>query len=89
MSSRASSRMSRRDGVKRGEIPSIIGKYKKGEHIDENTHDIIEKFKDIMVYRQVKKVTVTGMKSICADGEIEDCESVTISVVPSAVNFLF
>lgn len=75
--------------VKRGEIPSIIGKYKKGEHIDENTHDIIEKFKDIMVYRQVKKVTVTGMKSICADGEIEDCENVSISVVPSAVNFLF
>lgn len=75
--------------VKRGEIPSIIGKYKKGEHIDENSKDIIEKFKNIMVYRQAKKVTVTGMKNVCADGEIEDCENVTISVVPSAVNFLF
>jgi len=75
--------------VKRTEIPSIIGKYKKGEHIDENEKDIIEKFKDIMTYRQVTSLTVSGMTSVCADGEIEPCEKVEISIVKGAVNFLF
>ncbi len=75
--------------VKRGEIPSIIGKYKKGGHIDEETRDIIEKFKDIMTYRQVRGLTVSGMTSICADGEIEPCEKVEISMIKGAVNFLF
>jgi diacylglycerol kinase family enzyme len=75
--------------VKRTEIPSIIGKYKKGEHIDKEKRDIIDKFKDIMVYRRARKISVSGIESICADGEIEKCESIDIEVVPKAINFMF
>ena len=75
--------------VPRTRIPSIIGMYKKGKHIDEETKDIIPKFRDVMTYRKAKKLSVTGMKSICADGEIEKCEDVKIEVVPGAINFMF
>ena len=75
--------------VKRTEIPSIIGKYKKGEHIDKEKRDIIKKFKNIMVYRRARKVYVSGMESICADGEIEKCGKVEIEVVPKTINFMF
>jgi diacylglycerol kinase family enzyme len=75
--------------VKRTEIPSIIGKYKKGEDIDKEKRDIIDKFKDIMVYRRARKISVSGIESICADGEIEKCESIDIEVVPKAINFMF
>ena len=75
--------------VKRTEIPSIIGLYKKGEHIDKEKRDIIDKFKNIMTYRRAKKVTITGIQSICADGEIEKRDKVDIEVVPKAINFMF
>ena len=75
--------------VKRTEIPSIIGKYKKGEHIDKEKRDIIKKFKNIMIYRRARKVFVSGMESICADGEIEKRDKVEIEVVPKAINFMF
>lgn len=75
--------------VNRTQIPSIIGLYKKGEHIDKEKRDIIDKFKDIMVYRRVKSVSVTGIESVCADGEIEKCNEIKVEVVPKAINFLF
>ena len=75
--------------VKRTQIPSIIGLYKKGEHIDHEKRDIIDTFKHIMTYRRARKVSISGMQSVCADGEIEKCESIDIEVVPKAINFMF
>ena len=75
--------------VKRTEIPSIIAKYKKGEHINKEKREIIEKFKNIMTYRRARKISITGINSICADGEIEKRDSVDIEVVPKAINFMF
>ena len=59
------------------------------EHIDHEKRDIIDKFKHIMTYRRARKVSITGMQSVCADGEIEKCESIDIEVVPKAINFMF
>lgn len=75
--------------VPKTRIPSIIGKYKKGEHFDGETGEIIDKFKDIMIYRKCREIKISGMKNICADGEIEHCGEVNVSVVPKAVNFIF
>ena len=75
--------------VKRTEIPSIIGPYKKGEHIDHEKREIIPKFKDKMVYRRAKKISVSGIECLCADGEIEKRDKVEIEVVPKAINFMF
>lgn len=75
--------------VARSRIPSIIGLYKKGKHIDPETGDIIEKFRDIMIYRRCTSARITGMTEICADGEIEKCSEVNISIVPKAIRFRF
>ncbi len=75
--------------VPRARIPSIIGLYKKGQHIDPVTGDIIDKFKDIMIYRKCTSIRVSGMKDICADGEIEPCDDVNISIVPKKIRFMF
>ena len=75
--------------VKRVQIPSIIGLYKKGEHIDHEKRDIIDKFKNIMTYRRARKISVTGINSVCADGEIEKRDRIDIEVVPKAINFMF
>lgn len=75
--------------VPRSKIPSIIGPYKKGEHIDVEKRDIIKKFHDIMVYRRARKVSISGVTSICTDGEIEKTSYTEISVVPKAINFMF
>ena len=75
--------------VPRRRIPSIISLYKKGKHFDENSEDIIEKFKDIMTYRRCSSIKISGMSDICADGEIEKCSEVELSVIPKAVKFIF
>ena len=74
--------------ITRKKFVSIVGTYKKGGHIDPETKDIIDKYKDIMTYRQVKRVDISGITSVCADGEIETRKSVSIEVVPKAINFL-
>ncbi|MBP5207595.1 MAG: hypothetical protein J6330_03965 [Clostridia bacterium] len=75
--------------VPRKRFPSVIAAYKKGEHMDKETGDVVERFKDIMTYRRCTKLSISGMESLCADGEISKCSSVQIEIVPKAVNFLF
>ena len=67
---------------------SIIGSYKKGEHFDHEKGDVLDKYKDIMTYRKCRSVRISGIKCLCADGEIENAEETEISVVPAAINVI-
>lgn len=64
---------------------SMVSAYKKGEHLNPETMAPYPKFDKILVYRRVSEINIEGIKNICADGEIEETDSVKISVVPSAL----
>lgn len=75
--------------VSRLKFLSLISDYRKGTHIDPETKQPVKKFADVLQYRKVKKVIVEGMKQICADGEVEACEKISVSVLPRAVTFSY
>ena len=63
----------------------MIGNYKKGTLIDRSTGQIIPKMQKYVLFKRIKKLTISGCKRICSDGEIEPCEQAEISVLPGAV----
>lgn len=65
---------------------SLVGDYKKGDHIDLEKDEVKEKFKDFVIYKKCVGVKVEGCKSVCADGEIFEETEVDIKVVPQAIN---
>ena len=65
----------------------MIGKYKKGTLIDRKTDQVIPKMQKYIVYKKIKKLTISGCKKICSDGEISDCTMAQISVMRGAVNY--
>ena len=65
----------------------MIGKYKKGTLIDRKTGKVIPKMQKYIVYKKIKKLTISGCKKICSDGEIADCTMAQISVLRGAVNY--
>lgn len=67
---------------------SMIGDYKKGTHINAQTGKVVDKYADIMFAYRCTDVNIEGMEKLCADGEIAPADSVSISVVPGAVNFV-
>lgn len=73
--------------ISRARFLSLVGEYRTGTYINHETMEIKPKFADILKYIRCKKVTVTGIKSICIDGELEDADSVEIEVVPKAITF--
>ena len=68
--------------ISRLRFVTILGTYTNGEHLDS------EKMKDIVVYRQAKKVHVTAPEGFAysLDGEIIYSSDFTIEVVPGALN---
>ena len=63
---------------------NFIGAYKSGKHILENG-EIPKKFRDYIVYKRVKSVTMKKVGTLCADGEIISAGNVSISIAPSAI----
>ncbi len=65
---------------------SLVGDYKKGQHVDLEKDEIKEGFKEFVFHRKCVGVKVEGIKSVCADGEIFPDTEVDIKVVPQAIN---
>ena len=74
--------------VSRSKFISLVGEYKKGLHLNPETYEPYDKFRDFLTYRRVKEIKIDGIKNLCADGEIESCDSVSISVLPKAVRIM-
>ena len=75
------------DKVSRGKFIALVADYKNGTHIDREKIEPVEKFKNFMKYIKIKKMEISGMKTLCADGEVERMSHATIEVVPKAVIF--
>ncbi|MBR6514171.1 MAG: hypothetical protein IKT46_04970 [Clostridia bacterium] len=73
--------------ISRAKFLSLVGDYRKGTYIDPETKEIKPKFADVLRYIRCKRVSVSGLDSICVDGEIEKLESVEIEVVPNAIRY--
>ena len=74
--------------ISRAKFLSLVGEYRKGTYISPETMEIKPKFKDVIKYIKCKKVTISGIKTICIDGELEDAESVCIEVIPNAITYI-
>jgi diacylglycerol kinase (ATP) len=73
------------DRVTRKQFIGIIGKYKSGQHVDENGNSSYP----FMHYRRCKKVVIEAPTSmgICGDGEITPAKSITVEIMPKAIAF--
>ncbi len=63
----------------------MIGKYKSGEMMDKERREVIDSYKKVVVYKRVRALTLTGCRQICADGEVQECRQIQLSVLPGAV----
>lgn len=66
----------------------LIGKYKDGTLIDRDTSLPPKGYEDIVIYRRIKELTISGTKYICTDGEVEQASSAKISVLPKAIRYM-
>ncbi len=63
----------------------LIGKYRKGTHIDRAHGTVSPVCGDTVILKRIRKMTISGCRQICYDGEIMDCTQAEISVLPGAV----
>jgi diacylglycerol kinase family enzyme len=71
--------------VSRGTFIRLIGDYKKGTHLDPETGKPYPKFEKFILYRRCKRVRLSGIRDLCADGEIEAANEVEITVAPAVL----
>lgn len=71
--------------ISRFTLARLIGKYKKGTHVDENGV-LIPSFQKYAVYAKCTSLKVSGPDHICIDGEVFPLDEAEISVIPSCLN---
>ncbi len=64
---------------------SLVGDYKKGKHLDPLTLAPAKRFEKYMIFEKCKSVKISGIRDVCADGEIDDASSVEITCIPKAL----
>ncbi len=73
--------------VSRAKFISLVTGYKKGIHIDPKTEKVVDKFKDILIYRRCTAIHIEGITNICADGEIVKTSSSDISIAKGVLRY--
>ena len=74
--------------ISRAKFISMVGDYRAGTYINRDTQEIKDKFRGILTHVRCRNVTVTGMDTICADGEIEKTERIEIEISPKAITYI-
>jgi len=74
--------------VSRLKFLSMVGDYHNGTFIEENG-ELREKFRDILIYRKCRKITIDGPAWFCMDGEVLPTEGtpITAETIQNAVWF--
>lgn len=76
------------DKISRTKFISLVGDYRSGTYINNETKEIKPKFKDVLKYYRCKKVHIEDISAICADGEVENATSIDIEVLPEAITYI-
>lgn len=71
--------------VSRARFIALVGDYKKGTHIDPVTGQPHDRFAPFLSYIRCRRMNISGMKLLCADGEVEELESTSVEILPRAV----
>ena len=66
----------------------MIGKYKSGDLFSSEDGQILPKYRDIVIFERIRRMTVTGCAMVCTDGEITECQKAEIGVEPQALRYL-
>lgn len=74
--------------ISRRKFISLIGDYRKGTFLDSESGKPIKKFQNIIQYIKCRKITVENTESICADGEVEAGDKVSIEILPKAIKYI-
>ncbi len=74
--------------VSRISFLGLVGDYKKGTHLDPVSETPLKKFQKILVYKKCRKIRISGITDICADGELEKASSIEVEAVPKAVRIV-
>ena len=74
--------------VSRATFLRIVGVYKKGKHIDQETGEVLDKYKNILSVYRCKKINISGLKDLCVDGEIQPVTETEITVLPSQIRLV-
>lgn len=74
--------------VTRRTFLGLVGDYKKGTYVDNETGAVSERFKDFVIYKKCVKVKIVGCGSVCADGEIFAENEVEIGIKPKALTII-
>jgi len=73
--------------VSRMTFMGFVGGFKNGTLIDENGNPK-EKLKDILYYKRCVSIRIDGCETVCADGEIFEENTIEVSVIPKALNYI-
>lgn len=66
----------------------IISTYKAGKHIDPETKTVLPKYADIIELRRCTEVSMSGLKSLCVDGEIHPIEQTEIKILKKQIRLV-
>lgn len=66
----------------------MIGGYKKGTLICEKHGGVDPKFRDYVIFKRIKKMTISGCRQICTDGEVFPYNRAEIAVAPGAIKYI-
>jgi len=74
--------------ISRAKFIALVGDYRKGTFMNANTCKPVDKFKNVIKYEKCKKIIIENTQTVCADGEVEAAESVTVEVTPNAIRYI-
>jgi diacylglycerol kinase family enzyme len=74
--------------ISRARFVSLVGDYRKGTHINPETLTAYPKFAPYIEYRRCDRVTFSGVRAVCLDGEITPATGVRAEIVPAAVRYV-
>ena len=66
----------------------MVSLYKKGQHIDAVTGQAIPRFQPILESKRCRKITISGLDAVCADGEVHPVTSLSVSVLPGQIQLM-
>ena len=64
----------------------LVADYRAGKHVDNETGEVLEKYKSLLTYFKCKKMVVKNIDRLGVDGEVIYTDKAEISIIPSALN---
>ncbi len=64
----------------------LVGDYRSGKHVDADTCEVADKYKNLLSYYQCREMTVNNISRVGVDGEVIYTDKAEISIIPSAIN---